>query len=147
MATIDQLRALVNDPAGADQTFDDAHYQIIVDLEPNTYRGAATAARTLAAFFAEQTSVTAGPVRVENQQKSERYLEIAATYDQRAREGGGDGGGVGTGAGAPKLTGTSESEIEKQREDTDRYGSVFFRGFTDNPPEHETLDEDCGACN
>lgn len=144
-ATIEQVRTLVNDPAGAGQIFDDPHYQTIVDIEENVYRAAATAARTLAALFAQRVSVTAGPVSIENQQKFEHYDTLAGGYDQRAREGGGGPGGGGAG-GAPCLTGTSIDEIERQREDEDRYGSVFYRGFTDNPCETEQFDEDCGVC-
>lgn len=134
-ATIAQVRVLVDDPAGADQVFDDTHYQTIIDIEENVYRAAGTAAATLAAHYAAKVKVKAGPVAVENQQKFEHYDELAKTYNQRAREGGGEGGGgVGIGAGAPQLTGTSISEIDSLNEDDDRYKGVFRRGMTDNPP-------------
>lgn len=130
MATIEQVRALVSDPAGVGQIFDDAHYQIIIDIEDNVYRAAATAAKTLSAYYAKKVSVTAGPVKVECQQKADQYLELADSYDQRAREGGGSG--AGTAAMAPGLTGVSISDIDSNNEDTDRYGSVFYRGLDDN---------------
>lgn len=131
MATVDQVRTLVNDPIGDDQIFDDAHYQVIIDIEDNIYRAAATAAKTLAAYFAEKVSVAAGPVRVESQMKFKHYMALADTYDQRAREGGGSG--AGSGAGSPAFTGTSLDEIQSVQEDEDRYGSVFFRGLDENP--------------
>jgi hypothetical protein len=136
MATIEQVRTLVNDPAGASQIFDDPHYQTIIDIEDNVYRAGAAAARTLAAYYAAKVSIKAGPVAVENQQKFEHYDQLAKVYDQRAREGGGDGGGggVGAGAGAPQLTGVSISEMDDLDEDEDRYGGAFYRGLTSYPP-------------
>lgn len=147
MATVAQLRVLVDDPAGASQIYDDTHYDTILAIEDNVYRAAATAARTLAAHYATKTKVKAGPVAVETQQKFEHYSELAKGYDQRAREGGGEGGGgVGIGAGAPQLTGTSIDTMESNNDDTDRFAGVFRRGMTDNPPSASDTDYcDCGA--
>lgn len=145
MATITQVRTLVNDPAGVSQIYDDTHYQTIIDIEDNVYRAAASAARTLAAYYAAKVKVKAGPVAVENQQKFEHYSELAKGYDQRAREGGGEGGGgIGIGAGAPQLTGTSIDTMESNNDDSDRFGGVFRRGVTDNPP--STGDDDYCDC-
>jgi len=132
MATIEQVRMLVNDPT-PDSIFEDPHYQLIIDIEDNVYRAAATAAKTLAAYFAEKVKVTAGPVKIENQQKFEHYEALADSYDQRAREGGGSGAGLSVGA--PVITGISLSEIEAAEEDEDRYSSVFYRGLDKNPPD------------
>ena len=135
MATLAQLRILVDDPSGASQVFDDTHYDTILLIEDNVYRAAATAARTLAAHYAAKTKVKAGPVTVENQQKFEHYDALAKGYDQRAREGGGEGGGgIGAGAGAPQLTGVSIDTMDSNNEDEDRYAGVFRRGMNDNPP-------------
>ena len=139
-ATIEQVRTLVNDPAGAGQIFDDPHYQTIVDIETNVFRASATAARTLAAFFAQKVAVTAGPVRIANEQKFEHYESLARGYDQRAREGGGSG--TDAAAGAPGLTGISNSEIESVRNDEDRYSSVFYRGVHDNPSDEFAIEDD-----
>jgi len=130
MATIEQIRMLVSDPEGTDQIFANAHYQLIIDLEENVYRAAATACKTLAAYFAEKVKVTAGPVEIENQQKFEHYNDLADSYDQRAREGGGSGSGLSVGA--PSVTGISISEIEAARENDDRYDSAFARGMDSN---------------
>lgn len=130
MATVAQLRVLVDDPSGASQVFDDTHYDTILDIESNVYRAAATAARTLAAHYAAKTKVKAGPVSVEAQQKFEHYSELAKGYDQRAREGGGEGGGVS----APQLTGVSIDTMDTNNDDDDRYSGVFRRGMNDNPP-------------
>lgn len=141
MATVDQLRILVDDPAGASQVFEDTHYSTILLIEDNVYRAAATAARTLAAHYAAKTKVKAGPVSVENQQKFEHYSELAKGYDQRAREGGGEGGGgVGAGAGAPQLTGVSIDTMETLNEDDDRFSGIFRRDMDSNPP--SSADED-----
>jgi hypothetical protein len=147
MATVAQLRVLVDDPSGVDQIYDDTHYDTILAIEDNVYRAAATAARTLAAHYAAKTRVKAGPVAIENQQKFEHYVELAKGYDQRAREGGGDGGGgVGIGAGAPQLTGVSIDTMETNNDDADRFAGVFRRGVTDNPPSSSDTDYcDCGV--
>lgn len=120
----------------------DVQYQEIVDLEPNAYRAAATGAKVLAAKFADLIQTRAETVTTNLQEKYEHYIELAEAYDQRAREGGDGGTGV-TGVvanGDPQLTGISESEIKSQREDLDRYSSVFYRGVTDNPDTDEDLD-------
>jgi hypothetical protein len=146
MATVDQIRVLVDDPSGVDQIFDDAHYTTILGIEENVYRAAATAARTLAAHYAAKTEVKAGPVAVKNQQKFEHYSKLARSFDQRAREGGGEeGGGVGAGAGAPQLTGTSKDAIDSLNSDSDRYGGVFRRGIDENPPSSDDDYQDCGS--
>lgn len=140
--TIAQLRVLVDDPTGVDQIFDDAHYEVIIDIESNVYRAAATAAKTLAAHFAEKITVTAGPVKVATQQKFEHYDALADSYDQRAREGGGSG--ADEAAMAPALAGTSISTINDLNSDTDRYKGAFSRGQDDNPP--GSLNDDDNVC-
>jgi hypothetical protein len=131
MATILQVRTLVDDPSGVSQIFDDTIYQTIIDIEDNVYRAAATAAKALSAHYALKVSVTAGPVKIQNQQKADQYLDIAKSYDQRAREGGGSG--ADTAAMAPSLTGVSHSDIDDNNNDTDRYKGQFSVGMDDNP--------------
>jgi hypothetical protein len=138
MATITQIRTLVDDYAGSNQIYNDDHYQIIIDIEDNVYRAASTAARTLAAYFAEKVSTQAGPVSNEAQQKFEHYISLSESYDQRAREGGGSV--AGDGAMAPALSGTSYSDIESNNSDTDRYAGSFYRGMDSNPPVTEIED-------
>jgi hypothetical protein len=144
MATVAQLRVLVQDSEGTSQILEDEDYESIIAIEENTYRAAALAARTLAAKYAQKVDVSAGPVAVKNTQKYEHYADLAKDYDQRAREGGGEGGGgVGAGAGAPQLTGTSIDEMDSQNEDEDRYSGNFQRGMNDNPPAPEADDDYC----
>jgi hypothetical protein len=142
-ATEAQLRTLVQDPAGADEKLATADYTVIIDLESNVYRAAAMAARAIAAKYAAKVDVKAGPVAVSNSDKYDHYIDLAKSFDQRAREGGGaDAGSVPLG---PELTGTSVSEMEAEDEEADRYGSAFKRGMTDNPPSDE-FDERTGVC-
>lgn len=142
MATpLETIRVLVKDTASP-PLVDDTEVQCILDLEGNIYRAAAAIARSYSAIYARRTSLTAGPVRLENTQRFEHYDALADAYDQRAREGGGSGAGA-VGA-SIELTGISISEIEANRDDQDRYGSVFYRGMDDNPSETENFnDEDC----
>jgi len=124
-ATVAQLRILVDDPDDASKIFEDSHYEGIIAIESNVFRAAATAARTLAAYFSRKVSVAAGPVRVESQHKFKHYMSLAASYDQSAREGGGSG--ADTAAMAPGLSGVSISDIESNNEDDDRYKGAFSR--------------------
>jgi hypothetical protein len=141
-ATEAQLRALLQDPAGVGEKLSSADYLVIIGLEDNVYRAAATAARALAAKYATKVDVKAGPVEIANSDKSEHYFELAKSFDLRAEGGGGTGAdGVLLG---PELTGTVVSEIEAQREDTDRYQSAFYRGMTDNPPTDSLVEAEEG---
>lgn len=142
VATLEQIRTLVADPTTPDATaiFEDEHYEVILAIEPNVYRAAATAAKTLAAYYAGKVNVTAGPVKVENTQKFEHYEALAKTYDQRAREGGGeDGSTLGAGAGLPAMAGVSRGEMSAAREDTDRPLPAFTKNMDtyDNPSSEE----------
>lgn len=137
--TIPQLRTLVDDPSGMSQIFDDPHYQVIIEIESNVYRAAATACKTLSAHYAAKVAVAAGPVRIESQQKADQYLELANSYDQRAREGGGSG--ADEAAMSPALAGVSYSEIDSNNDDTDRYAGAFSRGLDDNPPKSTQSEE------
>lgn len=130
--TVQQLRTLLADPptVGGTEIFPDSHYEQIIELEPNLYRAAAAGARSLAAAFAQRVEVTAGPVSIKNQQRFEHYNELAIRFDQRAREGGGGDSELGIAV----LTGVDNSEIRRVRDDDSIYGSVFYRGVTDNPP-------------
>jgi hypothetical protein len=141
-ATEAQLRSLLQDPSGAGEKLSTADYSTIIALESNVYRAAAAGARMIAAKYAAKTDVKAGPVSVANSDKYEHYIDLAKSFDQRAREGGGVTGDV-TPLG-PELTGVSTSEMEAVEDDGDRYGSAFRRGMTDNPPT-DVLQEDTGA--
>lgn len=135
--TEDQLRTLLQDPAGAGEELSSADYAAIIAIETNVYRAAAVACRAVAAKYSLKTEVKAGPVTVKNQQKAENYRKLADAYDQQAREGGG-GGGVGS---AIELTGTSISTIDSNNEDSDRYAGVFSRGMHDNPSNATDYDD------
>lgn len=138
-----QLRSLLQDPAGSSEILSTADYAVIIDLESNVYRAAAMAARAIAAKYAAKVDVKAGPVSVSNSDKYKHYIGLAKNFDLRAREGGGVTGD--TTPMGPELTGTSIAEIEAQNEDSDRFGSVFRRGMTDNPPSFSEFDENSGA--
>ena len=130
MATIAQLRLLMNDPAGASQIFDDDAYQLAIDTESNIYRAGAMIARMFASYYAQKVSTTVGPVKLDNDQKYNHYVDLADSFDKRAQTGGGASGEIGTGI---ELTGVSISEMDTQEEDDDRYPSAFKRGMNDNP--------------
>lgn len=140
--TVEQLRVLLSDPSVLDgpTIFPDDHYEILCSVEPNVYRAAANGARTLAAYFAQKVTVTAGPVKIESSDKCEHYLKIAAQYDAIGKTlappepgsslfpvlGGPVSGGV--------LTGVQISEIDNINSDADRYNSAFYRGMDDTDP-------------
>lgn len=141
MATIDQMRDILNDPSGASEVLSDAQYQTVIDIEDNVYRALATSARMLASYYGTKIDITAGPVKIKNTQKFEHYEALAKSFDNRAREGGGNGTG-GLGVGGPEITGTSNSEMKSVREDSDRYDSEFYRGQFDYA--HDVDDEFLG---
>lgn len=131
MATASQLRILVSDPPtpAATPIFPDAHYDTIGSMEMNLYKAAGNAARSLAAYFAQKVTVTAGPVKIESSDKAEHYLKIAKQYDDLSKSTKSSeivGGGV--------VTGVFISEMTVTGLDTDRYDSVFYRGL-DNQQE------------
>lgn len=128
--TVGQLRLLVSDPSGADQIYDDAHYESIIEMEPLLYRAAALAARTFAARYANLVDFSEGDLKISHQQKFKNYSDLAEKYENRAREE--NAGSVATAT--PVLTGVSLNEIEIVHEDTDRYPPAFKRGMMDNPP-------------
>ena len=143
MPTAAQLRVLVSDPPapGATPIFDDAHYDLIGSMETNLYKAAGNAARSLAAFFAQKVSVTAGPVKIESSDKCEHYIKIAKQFDDLSKtaghiEPGGSGVIPSLIIGAPVsggvLTGIDISEIDGVKSDPDRYDSVFYRGMDDD---------------
>lgn len=139
-ATITQLRILLDDPAGASQVFDDTYYQLAVDTEDNLFYAGAMMARMFASHYAAKVDVTAGPVKIANDQKFQHYKELADKLDNRAK-GGGGAGAIGTGI---QLTGVSVSEMDTLDEDTDRFQGAFERGMHDNPSPSE--DETNGTC-
>lgn len=53
MATAEQLKILVSDPPtpSGTQILPDTTYELIASLEPNLYKAAGNAARSLASFF------------------------------------------------------------------------------------------------
>lgn len=142
MPTSAQLRILVSDPPtpGATPIFPNEHYDAIGAMETNLYKAAGNAARSLAAYFAQKVTVTAGPVKIESSAKSEHYIKIAKQFDDLSKtaghiEPGGTGVVPSTIIGAPVsggvLTGVRVSEIDDIRSDPDRYDSVFYRGMDD----------------
>lgn len=131
MASIEQLRLLLNDPSGSFEILSGVDYNSILNIESNVYRAAALGARTIAAKYAKKVSTTVGPIKMENEGKFNHYMSLAKTYDKRAASSSGSVGGFVSGG--PSLTGTSLSDMETQRDDTDRYDGKFYRGITDNP--------------
>lgn len=119
------LRTLCQDPAGASEILSTADYTSIIAIESTVYRAAALACRTIASTFAQKVSTSADVVKIELQQKFEHYMELAKTYDIRAREGG--GGDVAT----PVITGISIEEMDANRDDEDRVKSKIEMSFMD----------------
>ncbi len=131
--TIADLRLMTGD-TGTPPIMEDAQYTLVLGIENSNYYNAAfLACNSLAGIFAEKVSVTAGPVKIENQQKFEHYTELADKYRQMAREGLGDDGTGGSSlVSAPCITGVSVSEMETVDSDEDRVPSTFTKGMDDN---------------
>lgn len=139
-ATIAQLRILLDDPAGASQVFDDTYYQLAVDTEDNLFYAGAMMARMFASHYAAKVDITAGPVKIANDQKFQHYKELADKLDNRAK-GGGGAGAIGTGI---VLTGVSVTEVDSVNADEDRIQGAFSIGMHDNPsPAEDETNESC----
>jgi hypothetical protein len=123
------LRTLVNDPAGVTEYLSTTEYAAIMAMETNEYRAAALSARAIAAQLATKVDMSVGTIKASFSQKYEQYMELAAKYDFRARE----GGGTAAVMGAPIITGVSLSDMETDDLDTDRFPSKFKVGMFTNP--------------
>lgn len=142
-SSLEIVRSLIQDKETPPLLSDD-DINVIVALEPNAFRAAATAARSIAGLLSERVDMNAGSSALNLSKQSEKYLKLADSYDARAQQGGDGGTGIsGTIVDAePELTGTSIDEIRNLNEDDDRYGGVFRRGVTNNPPGYDESGDD-----
>lgn len=115
-----QLRSFLNDPAGATQVLSAADYTNITTLETSPYRQLALASRTIAARYATKVALSAGDVRIANNQKFQHYSHLAKIYDARAQGGGGIAGML-----TPVVTGVSVSDMALILADTDVPSPMF----------------------
>lgn len=132
----DILRIMVQDPSGPDEILTSVDYDVVLSIETDLYFSSALAAKMIAAVFARRVRVKVGPVNVDLQKKYEHYIDLAETYEKRGRENRVMNPNSIVGVGVA-LTGTSKDTMRDLRQDTDRYGSVFYRGMNDNPPESD----------
>lgn len=123
---IEKLRILIQDPADGSELLSDDDLTAILEIESSIYRAAALCCKSLAAKYAQKVSITAGPTKIENQQKFEHYRDLAYEYDKRAAEGGG-----GSGSCKPVVTGVSRAEMKLQAENDDRPDNAFTIGMFD----------------
>lgn len=123
---IEKLRILIQDPADGSELLTDDDLTAILEIESSIYRAAALCCKSLAAKYAQKVSITAGPTKIENQQKFEHYRNLAYEYDKRAAEGGG-----GSGSCKPVVTGVSRAEMKLQAENDDRPDNAFTIGMFD----------------
>jgi hypothetical protein len=131
-ATIAQIRVITG--AGVTDITDD-DITAILGIESEVYRASAAVCRNIAAGYATKVSVTAGPVKVANEQKFAHWSKLADKFDFRAREGGG-------GLAAPVVTGVSIDDMEDARADDDRPGSKFTMGMLEFSSDDEETVED-----
>jgi len=124
VATESTLKILCDDSDNA--LLSSANYTALIAAEPTLYRCAALCCRSIAAQFAEKVNVAAGSVKTELGNKFDHYMDLAKTYDNRAK-----GGGVGNFA-SPELTGISIAANKVLEEDTDRVPKTFKVGIQDN---------------
>lgn len=123
MATIEQLRIMCQDPAGATELLDDAAYSLAIELESNIYRASAIAARFIAAKLAPLVDMGGGTSSIKLSQKVDHYNSLADAWDIQANSG--------AVVGSPVATGINVDEINSVRSEQDRYNSTFYRGVLD----------------
>ncbi len=134
--TVAQIRAVLQDPTGADEKISDAEYQLIIDFigEDKPFTVISVSALALSAKYAEGEDVDVGPISVDDTKTAENYLKIAEKYQKMADQAGESTADVNSVTGAnPVVTGISISDMQKAYSDTDRYPESFFRGVAQDP--------------
>lgn len=92
--TESQLRSVVQDPSGANQILSATDYSTAISLETNNFRQLSLICRMLAAAFARKVEMTAGSVRMANNQKFQHYMEMSKQYDLRSTSSSGSPGSL-----------------------------------------------------
>lgn len=118
-STKDQVRFLIRDTDQCDQLVQDEEITWLLQVEPNIYRAAAEAARSIAAQFARTADERVGDIAISLSQRSKAMLDIAKQLEMKSAI---SGGGVGFYAG-----GISVSDKLTQTEDDDRVAPAFSK--------------------
>lgn len=115
MATVDQIRALVGD-TGVVPLLDDTSYEVFISLDPDINKEAAMACRAIAAQFAQESDLQAGPVKLSLSQSFDHYMAMASKFDAEANS----SSVVGI-----ELSGVSLPDIQAALEDSDTPAPLF----------------------
>lgn len=84
----------MQDPSGANQILSATDYSTAISLETNNFRQLSLICRMLAAAFARKVEMTAGSVRMANNQKFQHYMEMSKQYDLRSTSSSGSPGSL-----------------------------------------------------
>lgn len=115
-----QLRSIVQDPSGTTQMLSTTDYSTAIAIETNNFRQIGLVCKMLAAHFAGKVDMSAGSVRMANQQKFEHYMQMARDFDLRSQSSSGNPGSL-----SPIATGISMAEIDTIETDTDIHPASF----------------------
>lgn len=123
MATVEQLRLMCQDPAGADQLIDDESYNLAIELGVNTFSQASIAARMISANLSQLVDMGGGSSSIRLSQKAAHYNSLASKWETQGK--------FAVVSGSPILTGINEDAMKTIREDASRYSGTFYRGELD----------------
>lgn len=123
----DAVRFLVGDTSTSTGRLQDAEIDWLVSTWGNTYRAAAEACRVLASRFTGTADTkTVGPLSISRSGQQTRWLELAKTYENKAKD------GV-TFAIEPYSGGISKMDRDRLENDSDYDPPWFKIGIHDYP--------------
>jgi hypothetical protein len=122
--TNDELKLLLGDlsTSSSGELLTSAECSYFVSKYGTAGAAAPHAARAIAAMFADQVSKAVGDLRLDAQQKFDRYTTLAKSLERQASF-----------SGLPYAGGISRADKTSQEQDTDRVSPAFKIGLHDNP--------------
>lgn len=120
---LDRVRLEIGDTKCSVAFLTDEEINLYIDMEPNVLRAAARCAGLIAAELARRVNFQHGPVRKDQSDAREHYVQLEAALDRRASL-----EGV-----MPEALGVTKAEKEAADAETDRVQPDFKKGMMDNP--------------
>jgi len=120
---LDRVRLEIGDTDCSVAFLTDEEIKLHIAAEPSILRAAARCAGLVAAQLARRVNFAHGPVRKDQSQAREHYVELEATLDRRASLAGAK----------PEALGVTTGEKETADGATGRVQPDFKKGLMDNP--------------
>lgn len=120
---LETVRFLIGDTVSTDVLLQDAEINYLLTVEPNVYKAAVTACKTIAATFARKADRAVGDLFVKFSKKYDQYIALSQQLEIRAKR---ETAGIYAG-------GISRADKKTQDQDTDRVKPAFHKDQWDNP--------------